>query len=106
MERVKEGTLFKTISLFGKSFEIRYGYYADYERDNEDNEPIPIYPDFLQAPVYTDDGYPFVTQMQDLCEHGESDQKEAYCIDCPYYVHGDELIGTCRCEKRRKVNGP
>lgn len=104
MERVVEGTLFKNISLFGKNFEIRYGYYADYERDDEENDPIPIYPDFLQSPAFTDDGYPFVTQMQDLCPHGESDQPNACCADCPYFQHGDELIGICRCEKNRRLD--
>lgn len=104
MERVAEGTLFKNISLFGKMFEIRYGYYADYERENEENEPIPIYPDFLQSPIFTDDGYPFVTQMQTPCQHGECHHTDACCADCPHFLHGDELIGICRCEKNRRLD--
>ncbi len=103
MIRPKEGDLFKTVSLEGRTFVIRYGFYADFERENPENDPIPIYPDFRTHPVYTADGYPFVTQMQDLCPHGESLQKEAYCVDCPHFRPGEELIGVCRHEANRRI---
>lgn len=101
MERVREGTLFKTIELCGTKFEIRYGYYADFERENEQNEPIPIYPNFVDTPQYTNDGYPFVTHIQDMCDYGHTDQEDRYCVYCPHFMHGDEMIGICRCEHRR-----
>ena len=100
MNKGRDGDLYKIISLFGKSFEIRYGYYEEYER--ESGEPIPIYPDFVSCPVHTEEGYPFVTQMQELCEHGESDFSDAFCADCKHYRHGDDLIGICTCEKNKK----
>ena len=50
MIKPQEGELFKIITLGGKSFEIKYGYYEDYERNMGD--PIPIYPDFIKAPCY------------------------------------------------------
>ena len=102
MHKPIEGEIYKIISLHGKEFTVRYGYYADYERHHRENEPIPIYPDFEQDPVYTDEGFPFVTQMQNLCPHGESLQKEAFCIDCPHFCHGEELIGICKNLQRKR----
>ena len=32
MEKIKEGDLYKIIELFGRSFEIKYGYYEEYEK--------------------------------------------------------------------------
>lgn len=98
MEHIAEGTLFKRIELHGHVFDILYGYYADFERDSEFNEPIPIYPDFVESPRYTAEGRPFVTQMQDQCKNGRRKyphEGEVYCVDCPYFIHGDELIGIC-----------
>lgn len=101
MKKPIEGDLFKIISLHGRTFEIRYGYYEDYERKSEFSEPIPIYPDFLKNPVYTEDGYPFVTHMQSLCEHGNSYYIEGCCSDCSHFEDGDDFIGICICDKRR-----
>lgn len=103
MKHEKEGTLYKSIDLYGRTFEIRYGYYEEFERDSEFGEPLPIYPDFIKNPLHTDDGYPFVTQMQMLCEHGISRYDDGCCADCIHYLHGDEMIGICRCEKNRKL---
>jgi hypothetical protein len=101
MKKPKEGEIFKIIKLHGKSFELRYGYYEDYERESEYGEPIPIYPDFLNHPQYSDDGYPFATQMQDRCCDaiilGDGD----CCADCVYYHQGEELLGLCKCDKKR-----
>ena len=97
MNKAKDGELYKTISLGGKKFEIRYGYYEDYER--ESGEPIPIYPDFLKNPCQTDDGRPFVTQMQSLCEHGTSSFKDGFCVDCKHFIEGEDLIGICGREE-------
>ncbi len=104
MKKPTEGEIFKVITLFGKSFELRYGYYEDYERESEYGEPIPIYPDFLRTPQYSKDGYPFVTQMQDKCQHAVTLQNGDCCADCVYYHHGEELLGLCKCEKKRLVS--
>ena len=100
MTKPIEGEVFKTIRLFGNVFEIKYGYYEDFERDQVD--PIPIYPDFLKEPSYTDDGRPFVTQMQELCKYGTSHFSDGYCVDCQYFQEGDELIGICTCQENKK----
>ncbi len=101
MQKIRDGDLFKAVKLFGHTFELRYGYYEEYERDS--GEPVPIYPDFIKHPVYRDDGFPFVTQMQELCRHGESKFKDGCCVDCRYYSHGDDLIGICTNEKNKSA---
>ncbi len=100
MTKPREGDIFKVILLGGKKFEIRYGYYEDYER--ETGEPIPIYPDFIKDPCMTEDGRPFVTQMQELCEYGTSDFTDGFCVDCKYFTEGDELIGICNCNETKR----
>ena len=100
MNAIREGDIYKVVSLHGRQFTLLYGYYEDYERGR--CEPIPIYPDFKASPVYTDEGHPFVTQMQELCEHGNSKFAEGVCADCPYFKRGSDLIGICTCRKNRK----
>ena len=98
----REGDVYKIVEIFGRRFELRYGYYEEYERERGE-PPIPIYPDFRETPLYTAEGYPFVTQMQELCEHGESGFEDGVCADCRYYRDGDELIGVCLLEKNRRT---
>ena len=100
MNRVRDGDLYKILHLFGKVFEIRYGYYE--KQGMFKGDPIPIYPDFKENPEYTPEGYPFVTQMQDICQYGNSRFKEGFCIDCKYFDQCDDMIGICRCPKNRK----
>ena len=104
MNSKKDGDLYKVVTVHGVSFELRYGYYEEFERDAGD--PIPIYPDFKSSPQYTDDGYPFVTQMQELCEYGESSFSDGCCADCRSYCDGEELIGICTRPENRKVPSP
>lgn len=99
---MKEGTLYKTLNIYNRTFEILYGYYEDYERESDMAEPIPIYPNFLKNPLYTNEGRPFVTKMQSLCEYGKSRFAEGCCADCPHYIHGEDLIGICGCDKNRR----
>ncbi len=101
MKKAREGDLFKIIELYGQIFELRYGYYEEYER--EKGEPVPIYPDFTRQPVYTNEGFPFVTQMQELCQHGVSPFEEGCCVDCPHFEAGDELIGICKNIKNKRA---
>lgn len=104
MYNAREGELYKVIEAGGRTFELRYGYYEEYERESPLASPIPIYPDFKCEPEYTEDGKPFVTQMQELCEFGESAFSDGCCVDCKYYEHLDELLGICLCEKNKNKN--
>ena len=97
----KDGDLYKVVTIHDVRFELRYGYYEEFER--EIGEPIPIYPDFKRSPQYTSEGYPFVTQMQELCEHGESRFQEGCCADCHHFVDEGELFGICNCSENRKI---
>ena len=96
----REGDLYKNIELHGAVFEIRYGYYEDIDRKYD---PVEIYPDFIKNPVYTNEGYPFITLMQSPCEHFEitGNNSDADCGSCKYMERGDELIALCKCPKRK-----
>lgn len=104
MHRPCDGDLYRKVELHGRCFELRYGYYEEFERAR--GEPIPIYPDFAVNPQYTDEGYPFVTQMQALCAHGESRFADGCCADCRHYLDGAELIGICLCPHNKKTLHP
>lgn len=99
MNKIRDGDLYKIINLHGHRFELRYGYYEDFER--EKGEPVPIFPNFKDNPVYTSEGFPFVTQMQELCKHGNSPFEEGCCVDCVHYSQGEDLIGICINEKNK-----
>ncbi len=100
MNKIKDGDLYKIINLCGHTFELRYGYYEEYERKN--GEPVPIFPDFIKEPVYTNEGFLFVTQMQELCEYGDSSFADGCCVDCPYFESGEDLIGICKNRNNKK----
>lgn len=102
-EKVKEGDLYKVLNISGRNFKLYYGYYEECERENPAVEPMPIYPDFIKSPEYTDSGQAFVTKMQDACKHykGKAD-KFSECAECQYYSHGDDLIGICTCQQNKK----
>ncbi len=97
-----EGELYKVLDINGHIFEIYYGYYEEFERDNPFISPIPIYPDFIKNPQYTIGGYAFVTKMQDICDNFKGrEKKESDCGECEYYSHCAELIGICLCENNK-----
>ena len=98
MNKIRDGDLYKTVTLHGRTFELRYGYYEEYERAS--SEPIPIYPDFRREPIFTDDGAPFVTAMQDACEHYRGASEGDVCFGCGHYESGDELLGVCRWTRK------
>ena len=104
MTRIKPGDLYKRIELLGKVFEIHYGYYEEFEKQSTYAEPIPIFPDFEKDPVYTDNGYPFVTHMQSLCEYGDSKFVDGCCVDCSHFSDEEDLIGICKCPNKRKLD--
>ena len=98
----REGDLYREIKLYEKTFNIYYGYYDEIDRVGKYNDPIPIFPDFIKSPAYTDDGYPFVTAIQDTCESFMGEHSEDGCHGCKYYESGEDLIGICKCPKNRK----
>lgn len=102
--KIKEGDLYRVLNVFGRSFELRYGYYDECERFSPVNEVVPIYPNFIESPLYNDEGYPFVTQMQDICEHYEGRNDGEDCHGCMYFCHGEDLIGICSNIRRKKEN--
>ena len=99
----KEGELFKIIQLYGKTFEIRYGFYEEKDRHNQFAEPVEIYPDFIKQPQYTDEGTPFITAIQNPCVYFKGKQDEnSTCEDCSHYQHCEELLAICRCPQNQK----
>ena len=102
----KEGDLYKVITTFGRTFELRYGYYGECDRNNPlVKNPIPIYPDFLRAPLYTDNGEPFVTMMQDACPSYKGEAKrtsDTTCAECDHFKRGEEWFGICKCPETKE----
>jgi len=100
-----EGELYRTVTTFGKTFVLRYGYYEERDRQSPLCEPAVIYPDFVKQPEYADDGRPFVTVMQDACGdyRGQSRRTaDTTCADCRYFEQGEEWFGLCTCPKAKK----
>ena len=105
-EDAKEGELYKIAHVFDETFELRYGYYDDIDRNGKYSDPIPIYPDFTATPVYTKEGFRFSTSMQDACEHYSGRADRDSCASCIYFKEGEDLIGLCLCkENMRSANG-
>ena len=103
----KEGDLYKVVNTYGRTFEMRYGYYEECDRQSPLCDPVVIYPDFIKEPVYTDDGTPFVTMMQDACRSYKGGAKrtvDTTCADCKYFERGEEWFGVCKCKLRKKNN--
>ena len=101
MSNVKEGELYKTVEIYGHRIELLYGYYEDYERNR--GEPIPIYPDLKSSPIYTSEGFPIVTQMQDLCVHSQCRFQDGCCGECDHFRQCVELFGVCANPKNQKT---
>jgi len=95
----KEGELYKTVELHGHRIELRYGYYEEFERER--GEPIPIYPNLKEQPIYTKEGFPVVTQMQDLCENGSSPFPDGCCAECEYFQQKEDMFGICTNPKNK-----
>ena len=49
-----EGELYRRVRIGSRTFDVFYGYYEDFEREQHD--PIPLYPDLLRE---HDTGYYF-----------------------------------------------
>ena len=103
----KEGEIYKIVETFGMTFELRYGYYEECDRHSPlVKSPVPIYPDFTREPVFTDEGAPFVTMMQDTCKSykGENNRTtDTTCEECKYFKHGEDWFGICTCPSNKKL---
>lgn len=102
MQNAKEGDLYGIVKVYGKTFEIYYGYYEEYERQSKYNDPVPIYPDLIKDPQYDGQGHPIVTEMQVACSHYLGSKSEDSCGRCQHFQKGERLFGLCRCEQMRK----
>ena len=102
MNDIKEGDLYGVLDIHGHTIELRYGYYEEIDRAR--GELIPIYPDFKKHPLYTREGYPLVTQMQEPCEHKDAPHADGYCFDCRYFKGCLDLIGICENGKNKLNN--
>lgn len=102
MNRVRDGDLYKKITVGEVEFEILYGYYEDFEKDSQFSDPIPIYPDFTVTPMFTIDGYPIVTAMQDKCDLYSGNDECDMCVDCEFFLNEEDLFGTCRNKNKRR----
>ena len=103
MSSAKEGELYAVVNAFGKTFEICYGYYEEYEKNSRYNDPVPIYPDLKKNPEYDNDGYALVTEMQIACEQYCGTTENDNCGSCQSFEKGAMLFGLCRNEERRKL---
>ena len=101
-----EGELFCELVVDGQHFEIRYGYYEDYERDSGD--PIPIYPDLYTKPVWGESGCRIVSAIQQSCDSFtpkcDGCEMEDDCGFCKYYKEktAGDMIGICQSENNKR----
>lgn len=99
----KEGDLYKSVTISGHTFHLLYGYYEDFERQSKYNEPMPIYPDFIKHPQYTENGTPFATAMQDICACYDGAESGDSCSHCSHFQMCEELFGLCHCPKNKRT---
>lgn len=98
----KEGDLYKIVNVHGRDFPLYYGYYDQRDKESKYNDPIPIYPNFKLFPIYTNEGFPYATEMQDACIYYEGNPSEESCFYCKHFKRGEELIGLCVCINNKK----
>ena len=99
----REGDLYRCIKVDEHVFELRYGYYADFEREGGD--PVVIYPNLLNQRLYTKDGKRLVTAMQEPCKHytiPHGAERNDCCEDCIHYSEPGDEIGICLCRENRR----
>ena len=101
----REGDLYKEVTVSGRTFRLLYGYYENFERESPFNEPMPIYPDFIKEPQFTEEGIPIVTAMQNICAfYSEKNDEDSSCADCDFFQSGEELFGLCnRPQNKRPI---
>lgn len=95
----REGDIYKVIRIGEHTFELRFGFYAEFERDT--GEPVVLYPDLTRMKRYTLDGQLIVTAIQETCQHYEGPEHKVmdrYCSDCRHFQHPGDEIGICGCK--------
>lgn len=97
----QEGDLYRQVNISGRIFRIFYGYYEDFERAWHD--PMPVYLDFLRDPVYTKEGQPIVTGMQDICCSYNGSENGDSCITCDHFSPQEDLFGLCTCPQKKNT---
>lgn len=105
MNKIVDGTLYKTVEIDGVRFDIYYGFYNEREKELG-YEPTPIYPDFDKNPQYTNSGLPIVAVYTDLCPHFQPLPKTIEldgCVNCIYFDKKEDYIGLCTCDSRRRT---
>ena len=75
----REGDLYRRVELFGKVFDLRYGYYEEKDRRGP---PDIIYPNFIKEPVYTQDGIPFTIRKAPYIERDTTMNRLTFEMDC------------------------
>ena len=100
-----EGDLHSVVTIDEYTFELRYGYYEERDRSGE---PVLVYPDLENEPIYTKHGYRIVTAIQSVCKNyfqPNEKCKEDCCYTCIHFSDSKAEIGICRCEimKRKTV---
>ena len=96
----REGELYRVVQTYGHTFELRYGYYEECDRSGP---PDVLYPNLIEEPRYSQEGYPLATRMQDACPYFLSKQKrraDPICGECRYFCPGEDWFGICT--KRRR----
>ena len=103
-EPPSEGELYRMLEIEGISLPIYYGYY-DREREHKILDPMPVFPNLSESPIYTSSGFPLVNADQPVCEcfsPKPAISEEGWCNDCVYLELYDPALGVCRCEYNRK----
>jgi len=76
-------------------------------RDEYDGSYLFNLPDFDENPEYSDDGRPFVLNVQEGCSKGKTGDPEItepyMCCDCVWFhrENQNDLIGVCMCDAQR-----
>ena len=92
----KEGDLYKVVKIDDHTFELRFGFYEDFEREAAD--PVVIYPDLTKNKIHAKDGRRIVTAIQDPCEYydvSDCSMRNECCSDCNYFSSPNDEIGIC-----------
>lgn len=87
----------------------RFAVFLEY--DEQMQESYPVYPDFEEHPVYTDDGRPFATAEQESCPYCKAKLPgkplPGDCGGCFWFYREQtpyDPIGVCLCDARQIRN--
>lgn len=95
----------RSYCLDGDTCEVLFIY------DSQCQRHFGEYPDFEESPRYTGNGWPWVTAMQESCQHSinkyDFQERCMDCGSCQYFVQEQDhdLIGICYHENQRRCEG-